>query len=363
MYEKRKYGSKIRFRVTDAISNDMAKRVARDIRGTGTGAGVDTWKGQFAVWADKKLSSINFSYFKTSSLDSTRVKTPKTRPKDKRTTTTIKPAGVMGGRNIKSPIRTDSTFIVKELIGIDGHAYELVGANKSKPSIRKLYEPQVKKFGQDKIYVYFYTYRKFWAVYVRMSVGPNEPDEPYRKPFKKAPAKHKMIRPLVMEVHKFYDNQQPRDRKQAVVQAQYKFQISKREASEIYTDWQKIQLSKRPPKSKPKRKRQLSAEIRVLPSSEFPIAPNVIMENHEGTAKKFWGWHLLPSPKTLNLHTVDILWGRIDAKTFRMQTRTFQTKYEMEDFISKKFKEKQLKGYKVTHTQGTGTAIGKTLRK
>lgn len=552
MFEKRKYGSKIRYRVTDAISNDMAKKVARDIRASGVGAGVDTWKGQFAIWADKKLSSISFSYFKTGLRDSSKFQyrsvftdahardmKKKNHPTKKAAVDYARrkaeslsagqlvevfegkaPIGFVGvdddyGRMSDGVLKekkkstskkygtlegpehggwsainmTDykySKVIVSVRSKVGSSVYHIVETG-SKSKILKKYKEYTDGGYNVQIVKFKDTWalgEKEWSGAAGRKYGSKTPKSQVTTASRRGVHERK-TKPMatVMELHKFYDNQQPRDRKQALAQAQHRFQISKREASLIYTDWQKKRLAARgveidvdaspsnlprgikgpqhvetkkfmeavlkdkgrkkawpqivpymgetffairggyghgaparsaakylkkdgaktifigdydgdviariyytpqvrdtdyteswtlgkggrwkksysgPKKDSPiaKRKRVLKATISVIPSSEFPTAPNVIMENHEGTSNKMWGWNLWSRhsiPRSQGKWPVDIFWGRIGAKTFSRQTRTFETKGEMEDFISKKFKEKQLKGYKVTWGQGAGS--------
>ena len=57
MHEARRYGDRIRYRVTDALSAYSAKTIASNIRSSGVGCQIDTYQGKFAIWADKKLKT------------------------------------------------------------------------------------------------------------------------------------------------------------------------------------------------------------------------------------------------------------------------------------------------------------------
>jgi hypothetical protein len=306
MYEKRKYGKKVRYRVTDSSDNFAAKQAARLIREYGVGAQVDTWKGGYAVWADKKLTKRTKDAIVRKSLMKHPTE-PKSGPKKFARSTIPKGLGKTSARFrtrllkrgeetvLSATSRRDAESLAREII------WKEEGVGGTQP----------------------------YAVIVEDSLGVE------KGRFINFGKDNYIFEGCLTKLEGKTRPRKPKREIKSVAQI-------KREQAE------KSKKSKKP------KKWATGEKPRVLPASEFPRSPNVIMENREGTAKKFWGWQLW-GEQSRGHHFVDIFWGRIDAKTFRMQTKSFDTKREKEDFISKKFKEKQAKGYQVTWTKGEGT--------
>ena len=125
MYERRRYGDKIRFRITDSLSASQAKAIAKRVRKSGHACQIDTYQGSYALWADSKLTLSDLP------------KSVKAKPKPVRTAKQVVAGRLPKGWEHKMRFFTRSTDVISPHEGGIYRLHGIYSSNSSTHSVRR----------------------------------------------------------------------------------------------------------------------------------------------------------------------------------------------------------------------------------